>query len=67
MAKIKTGICEVHLYNYDDNKKRKVTWRGECTLWICSKCDDPVLIAMASINKKNTILKTKKTWKPFPH
>lgn len=51
--KIKTGVCEVHLYNEDDNKKRKVKWSPECGLWVCDECNDPLLKVMASVSKKN--------------
>lgn len=53
--KTKTGICEAHLHNKDDNKKRKVKWHPVCGMWICDECDDVVLIAMATVNKKQKI------------
>jgi len=53
--KTKKGICEVHFYNRDDNKKRQVTWYPECKLWVCKECNDTVLKATASINKKNQL------------
>lgn len=46
------GICEVHLYNYDDKKKRRVKLFPQCGLWVCKNCNDTVLIAMASVAKK---------------
>lgn len=50
--KSKIGICEVHLYNYEDKKKRRVKYFPQCGLWVCKNCDDTVLITMASITKK---------------
>lgn len=50
--KEKIGVCEVHLYNYDDKERTKVKWHPQSELWVCGKCDDPVLIAMASVGKK---------------
>lgn len=50
--KSKTGICEVHFYNHEDSKKRMVKWHPELQMYVCAKCNDPVLKATASINKK---------------
>lgn len=57
--KTKEGICEVHLYNNDDKKKRNVKWNTQCELWICKNCDDVVLIAMATVGKKQASQKQK--------
>lgn len=56
--KVKTGICEAHLYNQGDKKKRNITYHPECKLWICNDCDNTVIKAMATVNK-NIELKLK--------
>lgn len=55
MAKRKTkfAICEVHKNALSDNDKRIVKWSVQDKLWVCCSCDrDPVLKAMATINKR---------------
>ena len=58
--KIKTGACDIHFYNHNDKKKRKVKKDSQSGLWVCNNCQDPVLIAMASISKKQSKQKGKK-------
>lgn len=57
--KDKIGICEVHFYNNDDRNKRKVKWVSQYELWVCAECDDTILIAMATIGKKQVGKKKK--------
>ena len=59
-VKTKNGVCEVHLYNNDDNKNRNVKWSIDCQMWICDKCDDVVLKATATINKRIELKKKNK-------
>lgn len=52
-TKWKTGICEVHHYALDDNKKRKIFYCSDCDAWMCKSCDkDIVLRMMALINRR---------------
>lgn len=48
----KTGRCDVHFYINNDSDKKKVKWFPHCAFWVCEKCDDIVLMAMATIAKK---------------
>ena len=48
----KIGVCAVHFYGLDDNKKRKITYCKDCGVWMCQSCtSDIVLRTMALINK----------------
>lgn len=51
--KTTVGICEVHKSALGDMDKRIVKWYEVEKMWMCCSCErDPVLQAMARINRK---------------
>lgn len=51
--KTKFAICEVHKNALSDTDKRIVKWYEAEKMWMCCSCErDPVLQAMARINRK---------------
>lgn len=51
--KVKTGICEIHKFALEEDKRCLVRWDVISNMWMCKNCEKNVVLqAMAATGRK---------------